>query len=89
MLAASVVAGVTAAYFVPKPSPEMSRQELIAEVQAGYVRQVTVVDKAVVTGVSSRRGSFRVGLRRGDSLIEELSDMGVEVKYETTPLGLI
>jgi len=31
-----------------------------------------------------------VVLRRGDnSLINELSALGVEVKFETTPLGLI
>jgi hypothetical protein len=86
----AVAAGVGAFLFIPKPLPELSRQELIAEVQSGFVHQVVVVDNEVVTGVSSRRGAFRVVLRRGDtSLIDELSAMGVEVRYEKEPLGLI
>ena len=90
LLILSVAAGVTAFFLVPKPLPELSRQELIAEVKAGYVHQVVVVDQEVITGVSTKRGPFRAPLRRGDtSLIDELSAMGVEVKFETTPLGLI
>ncbi|MBZ5631751.1 MAG: hypothetical protein LAO55_01370 [Acidobacteriia bacterium] len=86
----SAAAGLTAVYFTPKPFLEISRQELIAEVQSGYVHEVTIVDGEVATGVSTRRGKFRVVLRRGDrSLADELSKMGVEVKFETTPLGLI
>ena len=86
----SVAAGVAAFFLVPKPLPELSREELIAEVRSGYVHEVVVVDKEVVTGVSARRGAFRV-VPRGDvnNLIDELSKMGVEVKSETTPLGLI
>lgn len=90
VLILSVAAGLTAFFLVPKPLPELSRHELIAEVQAGYVHEVVVVDQEVITGVSARRGPFRVALARGDtSLIDELSAMGVEVKFETTPLGLI
>jgi hypothetical protein len=90
LLIVSLAAGIAAFLLVPKPLPELSRQELIAEVQAGYVHEVVVVDKEVITGVSTRRGSFRVNLRRGDdSLIKELSAMGVNVKYETSPIGLI
>ena len=86
----AVAAGVGAFLFIPKPLPELSRQELIAEVQSGYVHQVVVIDNEVVTGVSTRRGAFRVVLRRGDiSLIDQLSAMGVEVRYEKEPLGLI
>jgi hypothetical protein len=55
-----------------------------------YVHRVVVVDGEVITSVSARRGRFRVVLRRGhNSLINELSELGVEVKFETTPLGLI
>ena len=83
-------AGIAAFLFIPKPLPELSRQELIAEVQSGFVHQVVVVDNQVVTGVSTRRGAFRVVLRGGDnSLIDELSAMGVEVRFEKEPLGLI
>ena len=90
VLILSVSAGLATVFLVPKPLPELSRQELIAEVQSGFVHEVVVVDQEVITGVSTKRGSFRVPLRRGDrSLIDELSAMGVEVKFETTPLGLI
>ena len=86
----AVVAGVAAFLFVPKPLPELSRQELIAEVRFGSVHQVVIVDNQIVTGISTRRGAFRVVLGRGDdTLIEELSAMGVEVRYEKDPLGLI
>jgi hypothetical protein len=85
----AVAAGVAAFLFVPKPLPELSRQELIAEVRSGSVRQVVILDNQIVTGVSTR-GAFRVVLRRGDNtLIEELSAMGIEVRYEKEPLGLI
>jgi hypothetical protein len=90
LLILSATAGLVAYFLVPKPLPELSRQELIAEVHSGYVHEVVIVDGEVLTAVSTRRGRFRVVLRRGaHSLIEELSAMGVEVKFETTPLGLI
>jgi hypothetical protein len=80
---------VIAFFLVPKPLPELSWNELIAEVHFGYVHQVVIVDGKVVTAVSTRRGPFRVVLRSGDqNLIEELPAMGVEVRFETTPLGL-
>jgi len=54
------------------------------------VHRVVVVDGQVITAVSARRGPFRVVLRRGhNSLINGLSVLGVKVKFETTPLGLI
>jgi hypothetical protein len=90
LLILSVAAGVIAFFLVPKPLPELSWNELIAEVHFGYVHQVVIVDDAVVTAVSTRRGPFRVVLRPGDQgLIDELPAMGVEVRFETTPLGLI
>ena len=88
--ALAVAAGVAAFLFVPKPLPEISRQELIAEARSGFVHQVVIADNQIVTGVSARRGAFRVVLQRGDNtLIEELSALGVEVRYEKEPLGLI
>jgi hypothetical protein len=90
LLPLSVAAGLAAIYFMPKPLPELSRQELIAEVRLGNVREVVVIDQEVITGVSTARGPFRVVLRRGDTgLIDELSAMGVDVKFEKEPLGLI
>lgn len=47
------------------------------DARSPYVHRVVVVDGEVITSVSARRGPFRVVLRR------------VEVKFETTPLGLI
>jgi hypothetical protein len=90
VLVLSITAGLVAYSLVPEPLPEWSAQDLIAEARAGYVRQVVVVDREIIRAVSTRRGAFRVVLPTGDkSLIEELSAMGVEVKFETTPLGLI
>jgi hypothetical protein len=92
VLTAIVSAGVGVAVFflVPKPLPELQRQELLSEALAGDVHEVTVVDNQVITGVSSSRGPFRVVLRRGDtSLVDELVAKGVKVKFETTPPGLI
>jgi hypothetical protein len=86
----AVIAGVAAFLLVPKPLPEMSRQDLLAEAKSGFVREVVVTDGEVITGESTKRGRFRVPLRRDDkSLIDELSALGVTVKYETEPLGLI
>src|SRR5215831_8486315 len=86
----SAIAGGVAFFLVPKPLPELSRQELIAEVRSGYVQEVVIVDGEVLTAVSKRRGAFRVDLRRGGkSVLDELRAMGVEVKFETTPPGLI
>ena len=86
----SAAAGLTAYFLVPEPLPELSRPELIAEVQAGYVDEVVVIDQEVIHAVSSRRGEFRVVVPRGDSsLIEELRAMGVVVRFETTTPGLI
>ena len=90
LLTLSVAAGVGSFFLVPKPLPEISRQELITEVQSGYVHEVTIIDKEVVIAASTRRGGFRVMLRAGDNdLIDELLALGVEVKFETTPPGLI
>jgi hypothetical protein len=85
LLILSAIAGVVAFFLVPKPLPELTRQELIAEVRSGYVHEVVIVDGEVLTAASTRRGRFRVVLRRGDNgLIEELSAMRIEVKFETT-----
>jgi hypothetical protein len=90
LIGLSVTAGVVAFFLVPKPLPELSRLELIAEVKAGNVHEVVVVDREVITGVSASRGAFRVVLRRGDnSLIDLLSSMGIEVRFEKTAPGLI
>ena len=86
----SVAAGLVAILLLPKPLPELSREELIAEVRAGCVRRVVIVDGATAKATSTRRGAFRVVIRRGDNrLAAELKAMGVEVKLETDPPGLI
>ncbi len=77
-------------FLIPKSLAEMSRQDLLAEAQAGTVRRVVIVDGDVVEGVSSRRGAFRVMLKPDDrTLVGELNAMGVTVRFEKTPLGLI
>ena len=86
----SAAIGVAVVFLVPKPWPELSRQELLSEAQAGDVRSVIVKDNEVITGVSSSRGPFRVVLPRGDtSLVDELRARGVKVTFEETSPGLI
>lgn len=87
VIAAAV--GVAAVFLVPKPLPELSREELLAEVRAGNVHEA-VVDQDVITGVSSTRGPFRVEMPRGDkTLLGELRARGVEVKFEEWSPSLI
>jgi len=90
-LVLSAAAGGAAVLFVlPKMPVEISRQELITEAQSGSIREVVITDGEVLTGVSAKRGRFRMAVRRDDaSLFEELSKLGVDVKFETEPLGLI
>jgi FtsH-like protein len=89
-VAAGVIASLAFFYYAPKPPPEISRQQLIEEVRAGYVHEVVITDGEILTAESSRSGPFLVRLRRDDhSLADELSAMGVTVKLETEPLGLI
>lgn len=86
----AIAAGVVAFHYVPKPLPEISREELIAQAQAGYVTEVVITDGVVVTGVSTMRGAFRVMLGKDDKgIADELSRLGVTVTYESEPLGLI
>jgi hypothetical protein len=85
----SVAAGVAAFFLVPKPLPALSQEELIAEVKSGNVHEVVIIDGEVLIATSSNRGEFRVVLRRSDhSLIDKLSSMGVQVKYESSSLGV-
>ena len=89
LLMLSVAAGTAAFFLVPKPLPELSREELITEIRAGNVHEVVITDGELLTAVSTSRGRFRVTVRRGDSsLVRELSAMGVKVEFETGP-GLI
>ena len=67
---AGVIAFFATVHFFPKPLPELSREELIAEVKGGYVHEVVITDE-VLTAVSSRRGKFRVALQRDDHTIRE------------------
>jgi len=86
----AVLAGIATFFLIPKSLAEMSRQDLLAEAQAGKVRRVVIVDGDVVEGVSARLGPFRVMLKPDDrTLVDELKAMGVTVRFEKTPLGLI
>jgi hypothetical protein len=44
LLILSATAGLVAFFLVPKPLPELSRQDLIAEIHSGYVHEVVIVD---------------------------------------------
>jgi hypothetical protein len=89
-VAAGVIASLAFYYYAPRPLPELSPEELVDEVKGGYVHEVVITDGEILTAESSRSGPFLVRLKRGDhSLADELSGMGVTVKLETEPLGLI
>jgi hypothetical protein len=86
----AVIAGWVSARFVPKPLPELSRQEFLAEVRAGHVHKVVIEDQEVITAVSSTRGEFRTGFKAGDNdLLAELRARGIEVVSEKSTPGLI
>ncbi|HEV2200185.1 MAG TPA: hypothetical protein VGR73_10205 [Bryobacteraceae bacterium] len=78
----ALAAGVAAALMVPKPLPELSRAEFLAEVRGGHARKITIVDGQVITGVSTARGEFRTAYKsnaKEKQLLAELRDLGVEI----------
>ena len=87
----AAIAGWWAFQHVPAPLPELSRTEFLAEVRAGHVRKVIVEDHQVITGESSTRGPFRTAYKepKDANLVGELRVQGVEVVFETSPIGLI
>jgi hypothetical protein len=86
----AVIAGWFAYSHVPAPLPELSRSELLTEVRAGHVRKVIIEDHQVITGESSARGPFRSAYKEPQDahLVTELRAQGVEVVFESSPLGL-
>jgi hypothetical protein len=80
-LVAAVIVGVTAYYLMPKPLPELTRAEFMAELRAGHVRKIEIEDQDVIIGKSSTRGEFRTGFngREDVDLPAELRNLGVEV----------
>jgi hypothetical protein len=89
-LLAAVVAGVTAYRLVPKPLPELTRAELMAEVRAGRVRAIEIEDQQVILGQSSARGKFRSTFNRKTdfALPAELRACGVDVRFSESSLGI-
>jgi hypothetical protein len=85
----SVLAGWLAFKHVPAPLPELSRAEFMAEVRAGHVRKVTIEDHQVIVSESSTRGAFRTAYKEPAdvNLVGELRAKGVEVVFETSPIG--
>jgi len=84
---AAVLAGIAAFHLVRGPLPELTRDEFLAEVQAGHVRRIEIEDQEVILGESSTRGPFRTGFeRRKDArLPDELRTLGVETWYRSSP----
>lgn len=89
-LVAAVVAGVAAAYLMPQPLPELTRAELLDEIQSGHVRRVEIEDQDIILGESSTRGAFRSGFDRkhDGGLPDELRALGVEVWFSKSPPGI-
>jgi hypothetical protein len=86
----AVIAGVVAARLVPEPLPELTRAELMAEIQAGNVSRLDIEDQGVILGESTTRGAFRSAFdRRNDAdLPAELGVLGVEVRFTRSPPGI-
>ncbi len=85
----SIAIGWAAARLVPKPLPEFSRQEFLAEARAGHIRSVVIADQEVITGESATRGPFRTRMQpRDTALLEELRSLGVEILYERPDPGV-
>jgi len=77
-------------HYMPKPLPELSRTEFLAEVREGHVHKVVIEDEKVIVGESTTRGQFRSAFNKPDTaLLGELFEMGVEVLYQESGPGLI
>jgi hypothetical protein len=82
----AVMVGIGVTYLLPKPLPELSRAEFLAEVRGGRIVKVTI-DGDVIFAVSSTRGEFRTSLKPGEAdLLAELRSRGVKIEY--APPGL-
>lgn len=89
-LVVAVTVGVTAFFLMPKPLPELTRAEFIAEVRAGHVREIEIEDQQVIIGKSSTRGEFRTDFKSKEDvdLPAELRNLGVEVWFSKSSLGV-
>lgn len=83
----AIVAGALAAHFVPKPWPEISRQEFLIEVRSGHVNEVEIHDGDLILAVSTTRGRLRTALEPNDQeLTAELQSRGVRILYSSSGL---
>jgi hypothetical protein len=82
----SVLAGVMAYHYVPRPLPEFSHADLMEEVRAGRVHRLVVEDEDILLGESSLRGEFRSPYSKSNDagFLENLRALGVEVVFETS-----
>jgi hypothetical protein len=89
-LVAAVIAGVTAFFLMPKPLPELTRAEFLAEVRAGHVREIEIEDQQIIIGKSTVRGEFLTGFKSKEDakLPAELRELGVEVWFSKSSLGV-
>jgi hypothetical protein len=87
----AIIGGWAAFLAVPKPLPELSRTEFLAEAREGHVHKIVIEDHEVITGVSDTLGPFRTGFKKSgdDALVAELRSMGVDVEFEESAPGLI
>ena len=84
----AVLVGIAAMYVIPKPLPELSRAEFLAEVRSGHVQRVTI-DGDVIVAASSARGEFRTSLKPDESgVLAELRSRGVEIEYAEPGLSI-
>jgi hypothetical protein len=87
-ICAGVLASVATSKLLHRLPPEISRTELLSEVEQGHVANVAISDRVLINGTSSTRGAFRVRMPVDDATVDELRSLGVVVEFETSS-GLI
>ena len=83
-IGAGVVASVATANLLRRLSQEISRTQLLSEVEQRHVAKVVISDRALVYGTSSTLGAFRVKTPADGVLLNELRARGVMVEFETS-----
>jgi hypothetical protein len=70
--------------FLQRLPPEISQTEFLSEVDGRHVDKVVIRDRALISGISSTRGAFRVRIPVDDVMVNELRSRGVVVEFETS-----
>ena len=83
-ISAGLLASVATSRFLSRLPPEISRTELLSEVEQRHVAKVVITDRVLINWRSSTRGAFRVRMPVDDVMVSELRSRGVVVEFETS-----